>query len=80
MIKVEKPMPCKITLSVVLDYDKDDNPIKQKLMDVYATATELRSNDNTSQILTEYREIITGRIIARTIPDHKYLEFPRFQR
>ncbi len=80
MIKVEKPMPCKITLSVVLDYDKDDNPIKQKLMDVYATATELRSNDNTSQILTEYREIITGRIIARTIPDRKYLEFPSFQR
>lgn len=78
--RIEKQLPCKITLSVIVDYDAKGNPIKQKLIDVYAKATEVRNASDTMLIYTEYRELITGRIVARSIPDHKYLEFPDFQR
>lgn len=78
--RIKKQLPCKITLNVIIGYDKDQNPIKQKLMDVYAEATDIRNASDTTLICIEYRELITGRIIARSIPDHKYLEFPNFQR
>lgn len=78
MIKSE--LPRKITLSVIMGYDEDRNPIKQKLIDVYAEATEVRNASDTEHIVTEYRELITGKLIARSIPDYKYLEFPNFQR
>lgn len=80
MKRIEKQLPCKITLNVIIGYDKDENPIKQKLIDVYAKPTDIRNNSDTKLIVTEYRELITGRIIARSFPDHKYLEFPDFHR
>lgn len=80
MKRIEKQLPCKITLNVITGYDKDENPIKQKLMDVYAKPTEVRNDSDTMLICTEFRELITGRIIGRSIPDHKYLEFPNFLR
>lgn len=80
MKRIEKQLPCKITLNVITGYDKDENPIKQKLMDVYAKPTEVRNDSDTMLICTEYRELITGRIIARSFPDHKYLEFSDFHR
>lgn len=78
--RIEKQLPCKITLSVIVGYDAKGNPIKQKLIDVYAKETDVRNASDTMLIYTEYRELITGRIVARSIPDHKYLEFPDFQR
>ena len=77
---IEKQLPCKITLNVIVGYDANNEPIKQKLLDVYAKPTDIRNASDTMLICTEYRELITGRIIARSIPDHKYLEFPDFQR
>ncbi|MDE6142070.1 MAG: hypothetical protein K2G03_05655 [Bacilli bacterium] len=78
--KIEKQLPCKITLNVIIGYDIKQNPIKQKLLDVYALPIDIRNASNTTLICTEFKEIITGRIIARSFPDHKYLEFPDFLR
>lgn len=78
--RIEKNLPCKITLSVIIGYDEKKKPIKQKLIDVYTKVTEVRNASDTMDLYTEFRELITGRIIARSIPDHKYLEFPNFNR
>lgn len=78
--RIEKKLPCKITLSVITGYDKDYKPIKERLLDVYAKPIEVWNANKTHFLYTEYKELITRRIIARSIPDHKYLEFPNFQR
>lgn len=78
--RIEKQLPCKITLNVIVGYDAQKNPIKQKLIDVYAIPTDVRNASDTMLIYTEFKELITGRIIARSFPDHKYLEFPNFNR
>ena len=80
MRRIEKQLPCKITLNVIVGYDAEQNPIKQKLLDVYAKPTDVRNASDTMLIYREFKELITGRIIARSFPDHKYLEFPDFQR
>lgn len=79
-INKKSQIPYKVTLNVIVGYDDNHKPIKQKLIDVYAEATEVRNSSNNNLLVTEFRELITGRIIARSIPDHLYLDYPDFQR